>query len=162
MLGKSYRDFIEPESVDRVFAIFREVFENRQGRSWKSIPGERCNRRRSSIEFSVSLLRNESGEPKGFYGIIHDVTERVWIEQALREANALFKSLLQALPDVIYIKDAEGRNLIVNRAMEELTGLGRYQIIGKKDEEILPANFARQCQKPNQEVPETKKPLRSY
>ena len=162
MLGKSYRDFLEPESVDQVFAIFNEVFRTGKARlgvqaQVKDVKGEI-----HVIEFSVSLLRNESGKPQGFYGIIHDITERVRIEQELREANSRFESLLQALPDVIYFKDAEGRNLIVNRAMEELTGLRRNQIIGKKDNEILPAELARQCQKSDEEVLKRKRPFRFY
>jgi len=28
------------------------------------------------VEVSVSLMRNEKGQPKGFYGIARDITER--------------------------------------------------------------------------------------
>ncbi len=39
---------------------------------------------RRFVEVSVSLMRNEKGEPKGFYGIARDVTERKQAEEQLR------------------------------------------------------------------------------
>ena len=162
MLGKSYRDFLEAESINRVFAIFNEVFRTGKARLGIQAQVRDVRGERHIIEFSVSLLKNEGGQPSGFYGIINDVTERVRIEQELRESNARFESLLEALPDVIYFKDLEGRNLIVNRAMENLTGLRKNQIIGKKDEEIFPAELALQCRKSDLKVLEERRPIRSY
>ncbi|MCX8159428.1 MAG: PAS domain S-box protein [Candidatus Saccharicenans sp.] len=162
MLGKSYRDFLEPDSIDRVFAIFNEVFRTGQARLGLQAQVRDISGERHIIEFSVSLLKNEEGLPSGFYGIIHDITERVRIEQELREANSRFESLLEALPDIIYFKDTEGRNLIVNRAMEELTGLRKDQIIGKMDEDILPAELAVQCRESDRLVLKEQKPMRFH
>lgn len=162
MLGRSYRDFLEADSIDRVFAIFNEVF--RTGKARLGIQAQVRDVRgvRHIIEFSVSLLKDEGGQPSGFYGIIHDVTERVRIEQELREANARFESLLEALPDVIYFKDPAGKNLIVNRAMEELTGLKKDELMGKTDEQIFPPELAVQCQKSDRTVLEGQKPQRFH
>ncbi|MDI6845383.1 MAG: PAS domain S-box protein [Candidatus Saccharicenans sp.] len=162
MLGRSYRDFLVPESVEKVFSIFNEVFRTGQARLGVQAQVRDINDQLHVIEFSVALFRNEAGEPTGFYGIIHDVTERVRMEKELREANARFASLLEALPDVIYFKDQEGRNLIVNRAMEELTGLTRERIIGKRDEEIFPPELALQCRQSDAEVLKQKRSLRFY
>ncbi len=162
MLGKSYRDFLEADSIDRIFSIFNEVFRTGRARLGLEAQVRDVRGKRHIIEFSVSLLKNEAGEPSGFYGIIHDITDRVRIEQELRAANARFQSLLEALPDVIYFKDLEGRNLIVNRAMEELTGLTRDKIIGKKDEEIFPPELALQCKQSDFEVMKQKKSLKFY
>ncbi len=162
MLGRSYRDFLEAESIDRVFAIFNEVFRTGKARLGLQAQVRDVRGERHTIEFSVSLLKNEAGEPSGFYGIIHDVTERVRIEQELREANARFESLLEALPDIIYFKDLEGRNLIVNRAMEDLTGLGRSQIIGQTDDKIFPAELAAQCRESDRVVLAERKSMRFY
>ncbi len=55
------------------------------------------------------------------------------------------QTLLQALPDVVYFKDALGRNLIVNKAFEDLAGAPAEDIIGKTDEDLLPADLAAKC-----------------
>lgn len=41
------------------------------------------------------------------------------------DANTRLQTLIQAIPDMILFKDAQGRHLIVNRAVEEMTGHGR-------------------------------------
>lgn len=55
------------------------------------------------------------------------------------------EGLIQAIPDIAYIKDADRRNLIVNRAFEAAFGLTRADVMGKRDEEILPAGLASAC-----------------
>ena len=162
MLGKSYRDFLEADSIDRVFAIFNEVFRTGKARLGVQAQVRDVRGARHIIEFSVSLLKDEDGRPSGFYGIIHDVTDRVRIEQELREANARFESLLEALPDIIYFKEPAGRNLIVNRAMEELTGLKKDELTGKTDEEVFPPELAAQCRESDRAVLEGQQPLRFH
>jgi len=162
MLGRNYRDFLDQNSVDRVFQIFNEVYKTGEPRSGVELQVKDKKGKLHVVEISVSLLRDERAEPVGFYGIVHDITERALIEQELRQANARFYSLLEALPDVIYFKDESGRNLIVNRAMEELTGLEHKEIIGKRDNEIFPEDLAVQCRESDEIVFKNKKPHRFY
>ncbi len=55
------------------------------------------------------------------------------------------ESLIQSIPDIVYIKDARGCNLIVNRAFETAFGMTIDQIRGKADEEVLPPELAASC-----------------
>ena len=54
------------------------------------------------------------------------------------------QTLVQAIPDIVYFKDVEGRNLIVNKAFERLVGLRREEIIGKRDQDLFPPDLAKQ------------------
>jgi PAS domain S-box-containing protein len=83
---------------------------------------------------------------------LSDVSEWVQAENALRETNTRLDALIEAIPDVIYFKDAQGRNLAVNRAYEKLLGLEKKDILGKTDEQLLPPILAEQCWKSDQEV----------
>ncbi len=55
------------------------------------------------------------------------------------------EGLVQAIPDIIYFKDGERRNQIVNRAFEETFGLSQGEVAGKTDEELLPPDLAAAC-----------------
>jgi PAS domain S-box-containing protein len=55
------------------------------------------------------------------------------------------EGLIQAIPDIAYIKDAGRRNLIVNGAFEAAFGLTQADVMGKRDEEILPPGLAAAC-----------------
>jgi len=86
--------------------------------------------------------------------------DRKRTEEALRETNARLNTLLETIPDVIYFKDAQGRNLVVNESFEQLAGMEEEEIIGKTDEQILPPYLAEQCRRSDEEAIERGKPIR--
>ncbi|MBI4517725.1 MAG: PAS domain S-box protein [Deltaproteobacteria bacterium] len=71
----------------------------------------------------------------------HDITERVQIEEELRNSQEYLKALFEYAPDAYYLNDLEGRLLDGNRAAEELIGYRREQMIGESllSLKILPA-----------------------
>ncbi len=78
-------------------------------------------------------------------GVSVDITNSKEYEEALKEVNARIEALVQAIPDVIYFKDAQGRNLIVNKAFEELVHMPRSAVVGKTDKDLFPADLAEKC-----------------
>lgn len=79
--------------------------------------------------------------------VIHmatDITELKRVQTELQEANARFYALVEGIPDIVYLKDWEGRNLYVNKAYEDFAGTTRANIVGKRDTEILPPELATQ------------------
>ena len=72
----------------------------------------------------------------------------------------MLQALIQAIPDVVFFKDAQNRYLIANKAMEEFTGLSQGQLAGKTDEELLPPDLAEDCRKSDETVAQTLKVVR--
>ncbi|XYH98546.1 ATP-binding protein [Sorangium sp. So ce1128] len=58
--------------------------------------------------------------------------------EALRQHQAQLQAILDHAPAAIYIKDAEGRLLLVNRRAEAAYGKPREALIGASDRELLP------------------------
>ena len=61
--------------------------------------------------------------------------------EGLREQLAFIQQLIEAVPQPIFFKDAEGRYLGVNRAWEGFFGIPREQFIGKSVFELYPNNL---------------------
>jgi c-di-GMP phosphodiesterase len=61
----------------------------------------------------------------------------------IARAREQLRTILDATTAVIYLKDAAGRYLFVNRQFQEVFGLRREQIVGKLDDEVLPPAVAR-------------------
>jgi PAS domain S-box-containing protein len=61
-------------------------------------------------------------------------------------------ALIDALPDIIYFKNTESRNLVVNLSFAKLTGLKKEEVQGKTDMELLPPELAEHCRKQDEEV----------
>ncbi|MGB9853770.1 MAG: PAS domain S-box protein [Candidatus Bathyarchaeales archaeon] len=74
------------------------------------------------------------------------------ILEKLRENSTRLRALVQAIPDVVYFKDVQGRNLVVNSAFEKLVGLRQEEIVGKTDEQLLPTDLAAQCRRSDEEA----------
>ncbi|MEJ2031622.1 MAG: PAS domain-containing protein [Deltaproteobacteria bacterium] len=97
-------------------------------------------------------LRDQSGAIYGLAGISTDITEKKRNEEALKEANARLKVLVNAIPDMVIFKDAEGRHLLVNRAAEKFMGLSAEKAAGKTNEELFPPEMAAICQASDEEA----------
>ena len=78
--------------------------------------------------------------------------ERKQTTQALRKSEKQIRALIEAIPASIYFKDTQGKNLVVNKAFEELVGKNREEIIGKTDKELLPKILAAEYNKSDDKV----------
>lgn len=82
------------------------------------------------------------------------------LEAEIRKADTMLATVLQAIPDLVYIKDAEGRHLLVNRAVENFSGQTSKQLYGKSMADFLPADLAAPCIRSDREPIITGRPCR--
>jgi PAS domain S-box-containing protein len=87
------------------------------------------------VELSISPLK--SGDILTFCGFITDITARKRAEQKLRESQQLLEAIISNSQAVIYVKDLEGRYLLVNRRWSELFHLSEEATLGKTDHEFF-------------------------
>ncbi len=120
----------------------------------------------SVIDVLLSAIteRDQIGEIRRSLAVLVDITERKRAEEELkraqeklsryskelerqvRERTREITSILEYTPAVVYIKDAEGRYILVNSRYEELFGISNQnqEIQGKTDAEVLPPAVAEQ------------------
>ena len=65
--------------------------------------------------------------------VMLDITKRKQREGALLQEKALLRGLIDSIPDLIFIKDANSVYIECNKASEQLIGLPRSEQIGKTD-----------------------------
>jgi PAS domain S-box-containing protein len=71
------------------------------------------------------------------------IDERTRIEKELRQANAFLDSVIDNIPNMVFIKDAEELRFIrFNRAGEDLIGYKREDLLGKNDYSFFPKDQA--------------------
>ena len=68
------------------------------------------------VRLITSLLRDEAGAPRYFISQIEDITERKAAETALADERDLLRTLMNHLPDAIYVKDTASRFVRLNPA----------------------------------------------
>jgi PAS domain S-box-containing protein len=87
------------------------------------------------------VLRRASRHPL-VGGIVMDVTERVRTEQDLATNRARLQTLLDTIPDLVWLKDPDGIYLACNRRFEDLFGAKEEAIIGRRDQDFVDADLA--------------------
>src|SRR6185503_5436624 len=89
------------------------------------------------IQLDVSLVHDSEGRPVYFIAQIQNVTDRKRVEAELRESRGRLEAILNNSPTLIFLKDIEGRYLLVNREFEKVFHLTGQDILGKTDAEIF-------------------------
>ena len=107
------------------------------GQQWQTVThGER--------KFLVNQLPlNLSVRSVGSVVIFHDISEvdKISTElQTVRLLNDELDGIIEASSDGIYVTDAQGRTIRLNRAYERITGLKREDLLGYTMQEIVDMN----------------------
>jgi PAS domain S-box-containing protein len=82
-------------------------------------------------------VRDNRANVIGVLGVLSDITEQTRQKALLQERTRLLNSLVEALPDIVRFKDAQGRYLLINRAFEQFWGMDRQDVVGRSREEAL-------------------------
>jgi PAS domain S-box-containing protein len=90
------------------------------------------------IEGEYILLYDSEGRITGHFGIQRDVTERKRAEEALRESETQQRAVLTALPDLMFLCDADGRFVDYYAADPSLLFLPPGDFLGKTITESIP------------------------
>jgi PAS domain S-box-containing protein len=138
ILGLNNRAYTSPETAKRMFSVFNEIY--RTGRAATILDYEiiRKDGTKKTLEFSASLMRGSTGQPAGFRGIVRDVTERKRADEALRESEEKYRTVLEATPDPVVVCDRESRVLYFNPAFTRAFGWTLEERLGKLLEGFVP------------------------
>jgi PAS domain S-box-containing protein len=106
-------------------------------------------------EMAMTINRTR-GQPL-FTFFLRDIGERKRAEQALRDSEALYHSLVESLPMNVLRKDADGRFTFANRMFCERLGVSFDQIAGKTDFDFYQSDLAEKYRRDDAQVLETGK-----
>jgi two-component system cell cycle sensor histidine kinase/response regulator CckA len=92
-----------------------------------------------SVKFPV---RSGDGHIRGVCGIATDITARKHAEEALRRSETHLRTLVNTLPDLVWLKDPQGVYLSCNARFESLFGAAAEAIRGRTDYDFVSRELA--------------------
>jgi diguanylate cyclase (GGDEF)-like protein/PAS domain S-box-containing protein len=138
LLEMSFQDVSHPDELDESLDLVRRLLAG----DMRTFNLERRHRRANGqfawIDLSVSAVRDESG-PLYMVAQIEDVTKRRRADEAVRSAEAHFRSAFDSAPIGMAITSLDGRFEHVNPALCEITGYPREQLESMTFQSITPA-----------------------
>lgn len=170
VIGRSLIDFFTPRTRQYALeTVFPQFFKNG---FCSDISYQYVKKNGEIIDASMSAIaeRDDDGHILRSLAVSIDVTQRNRAEEALRLAkeelsrysrelerqvsirSGEISAILKYSPNVVYIKDTQGRYLLVNGRYEQLFGVSKEEVRGKTDAEILPPDLARQFQANDERV----------
>ncbi len=91
-----------------------------------------------SLVFSLA----GAGDEAMLGGFTFDITEQHAAQEALRESEAHLRTLVDTLPDLVWLKDLDGVYLSCNRRFESFFGAAEADIAGKTDYDFTERRLA--------------------
>lgn len=92
---------------------------------------------------SAIPLREVDGSIRGAVVIFRDISRSLQRETQLEESERQKKAILDNIPDIAWLKDREGRYIVVNQRLAEAAARARPEdVIGLTDHDIWPKDLA--------------------
>jgi len=85
---------------------------------------------------------SKDGKPVLMSGTHQDITARKLEQEELASLNNQLESLLQSIPDLVWMKDADGVYITCNKRFEEFFGAPKEKIYGKTDYDFVSKELA--------------------
>jgi len=129
-IGHNIMEFIHPDDREHVLADFEKTIKT--GKEFPTI--FRFSRKDGSYFYAEELGRviREGGKIVGVTGVVRDITERMKMEEALRESEEKLQRMFESATDGIVVTDLNGNIMEVNEAAVRLRGSdSKEKIIGQ-------------------------------
>jgi two-component system sensor kinase FixL len=95
----------------------------------------------STFPLHLSVGEMSIGGERKFTGILHDLSDRVKLEERLRTSEARWRSVVESAVDGIIVIDASGRIEAFNSAAERLFGYTETEVLGRNVNILMPSPY---------------------
>lgn len=143
-LGKESLEFVHPNDHTTYREVLDEIL-NSPGLPVKFTV--RCRHNNGSWHRLECVANNllEESDIQGIVVNIHDTTDRLCAEEALRESEERYRIFINSTEDMAFLKDENFKYMIVNRSNASYFNKRESEIIGKSDFELMPEEGAKEC-----------------
>jgi len=137
VMSQSVEEIFTPSSLEVVMKAFEEELAI-EGTEQKDLTRSRMLELEHTckdgstvwVEMIVTFLRDENGRPIGLIGISRDITERKRAEEALRQSEGKYRTILKQMEDSYFEVDLAGNITFVNDATCRNLGYSMEELLG--------------------------------
>ena len=137
--GIKFEALFTPESLAPLRAIMTSLVRQSNGRTVSQEGVELTGRRRDGTYFParVSLGYSSTRGRQRLVALVEDLSEHKRFERELQDSDRLLRAIIENMAAVFFIKDRQGRHLMVNKVYESATGFSKETVLNKTDAEFF-------------------------
>jgi PAS domain S-box-containing protein len=155
LMARPFIDFVHPDDRDATLAEFQRICAGEETIHFDN----RYVCKDGSYRWMTWTARPVLDQGV-IYAAARDITERVQAEETLARERNLLTTLIDNVPDHIFVKDTHSRFVTLNAAtLRTLGATTPEQVLGRTDFDFLPRERAEHYYADEQEVVRTGKPL---
>jgi PAS domain S-box-containing protein len=141
LVGKDWFDTIIPAELRLPLKVFYNASLNNE-RTSSSTTHEILTRAqtRRMFEWNNTTLLGSNGKPAAIISIGIDITSHLQVEVNLERSQETARTIYNALPDLIYILNADGKIASANQAFATVYNKPIHEIIGTSMYNFIPAD----------------------
>ncbi len=158
LLGRTPREFLPREQAETIENTMVQVITKGNRVLFDTV----ATLPRGEFWYSVSMapLRDDEGTIDGIVAFCLDISETKSAEKRFHHQRHVLETLFHTISDAAWLKDLDGRFIIVNRAYAALLGLAPEDIVGKTCDAFSPPEEAAKIRETDLQVIRTGRPLR--
>lgn len=146
-IGKSIFEFIDNSNHELLAENIKKLILGNKENKISEYLALKSDGSKFFSDVNSSILYDNNGNPSSIIFVERDITERKLAEETLQNERTLFRTIIDLIPDAVYVKDIEGKKILANPKEVELLGLeSESDIIGNTDYNLLPDFEARYSQ----------------
>ena len=142
ILGRTPFDLMLPEEAARVAGEFAAIVARRA--PFRDLDNINVHKNGSlcHVQTNGMPILDRQGNLAGYRGLDRDVTRQKQAERFLRDSEERLRTLVQTMPDLVWLKDTNGVYLACNRRFEQFFGAAEAQIVGRTDYDFVDRELA--------------------
>lgn len=159
LTGKSFSILIPLNWVEKINTFYQEQFKNRTAQTITEFPIITKSGEEKWVEQTSAILYDDEDHIQGLQCMVKDIDEKRQMQMQLEKSEYRFESILANSSSLIYIKDLEGKYLLINRQFESVFHISNADIIGKTDYDFNEKEAADRYTEADRKVIETRSPI---
>jgi PAS domain S-box-containing protein len=132
-VGMHYKKYTAQESVQKIYEIYNKVYRTGETSRAVELTYIAKDGTKKILESTVLPMRDKSGKPIGFRTFTADITLRRLAEEALRQSEERYRTILENMQEAYYETDLAGHFTFVNEAICQHLGYSKEELIGTKN-----------------------------
>jgi len=161
IIGRHYKLLIRPDMFKKSVSLLVDQFENRIQNTYHEFPILTKDGRELWIGQNTQLLM-EGDDITGFQAVSRDITENKRMEEALRQSEERYRTVMEEMEEWYFETDLAGNIIFLNDSITRALGYSQKEVPGLNFRTFFEKKEAHVIYKTFNQVYETGEPIKNF
>ncbi len=130
LIGMNFSQYTDETNARELYQVYNKIYRTGEPVKIADFEFIRKDGTKLFAETSTALVRDADGKIIGFSGVSRDITDRKLTEDALRQSEEKYRTVLEEMEEGYFELDLSGNFTFVNNAECRNLGYSREELIG--------------------------------